>query len=298
MEPISREELMAYADDLVESAGRRSEIEAYLRHAPNALAFVADIRAQNAAIRATYAALPDAAASALAALRAGRAERPSHAPATAIAALMVTALAAGGLGWVLGSLHEASSGPAAGFLEQAALNHQRALMQVQSGQAAATSGTASEGGGIAYQVSTEGGQNGTATGGELVLLPDARPGSATESAQQAPSLPSEGIHLNYVLEDGVSVSLFLKIDDLDALARSEASQIGDARVHDWTSGPFSLAIVTSGQLRDTGELLAEIQRSLAGRATTVRLPSLPSGLDEGVAQEAAPLVEGVPQSLN
>lgn len=254
-EPIREIDLLAYADGLLDSdMNRKQEVELYLADHPSAADYVAEVQAQNDAIRAHFGdfypgPVPEK-------LQATLESDPTPARArfmlqAAAVAVLVIASTAGG--WLAGQNSHSEEWEVDEFVERAATFH-------HASPAMMTSPVASTGSGL----QPLGWLN------QRISLELAAPDLAAEgfSLVAKDRLGPEGdpmVRLVYKRADETTINLFLRPrweNTGGQLARNERENV---TVQYWLDGPLAFAMTTDATNPETDHL-ARIVREAVGKA--------------------------------
>jgi len=257
-EPIGEIDLFAYADGLLEGdARRRAEIERYLASDPEAAAYVAEIQAQNRAIREAYGGtlarpVPNRLMGVLA--------QPPHgygrrlAGAGAAAALL---LAAVGGGWLIGQHDDADRLALQAFARGAAAQHLASQNQVSAGASGVQPAATAAAEPLAWlneRLALE------------IRAPDLSPeGFALVGKSRVGQSDDGSVQLVYRDAAGALLSLFLRPRWEERSDPMEVVRSDGVAVHYWLDGPLAFALASDQPEADT-ERLARAVHEAVGRS--------------------------------
>jgi len=254
-EPIQEIDLLAYADGLLDTdAARKKEVERYLSTHPDAADYVAEIQAQNDAIRARFGYFPaESVPEHLAAVLHSDQGHPHRKLAlqAAVVALLVLASAAGG--WLIGQSDQDDQWGLGDFVERAATFHDASPAAMAA--PAADSGNGLQPlGWLNQRIALE------------LAAPDLAADGFTLVAKDRLGPKSDPtVRLVYRRSDDTTINLFLRPrweETGGELARSEGEGV---TVLYWLDGPLAFAMTTDATNPETDHL-ARIVREAIGRA--------------------------------
>lgn len=254
-EPIQEIDLFAYADGLLETdEARKNEVERYLAAHPEAADYVAEIRAQNDAIRARFGDFPaEPVPEHVAAVLHSDPRHPHRKLVVQAAVIAVLVLASTAAGWLIGQNDENEQWGLRDFVEQAATFH-KASPAAMALPAADTGNGLQPLGWLNQRIALELAAPNLASEGFTLLAKD-RLGPKGDPM----------VRLVYKRTDDTTINLFLRPRWEEAGGQFAKSEGEDVTVLYWLDGPLAFAMTTDAGNPETDHL-ARIVREAIGRA--------------------------------
>lgn len=300
-EPVREIDLLAYADGLLDAdVARREEVERYLAAHPQAADYVAEIKAQNDAIRAQFGSFPDDPLPDRLAAALHSSPRPPYRKfalqAAAVAALVLVSSAGG---WWVGQSDLNQQWALDDFVERAASTHNAApaaLATPTSGNAEALQPL----GWLNQRIVLE------------LATPDLADAGFNLVAKNRLGTKDDAIvRLLYERADGATINLFLRPRWEDSGSRMAKTDAENVTVQYWLDGPLAFAMTTDAAESEADHLVGIVRQAVGRARLNEELPAMaltpesPTPVKNGVDSDrilmpgsrppAAPLANDTPQ---